>query len=439
MKRKPKTDMPHSVDAERAILGAILLDNMAFYQTDRLKVDDFMIQSHQILFRRMLDIIEDQRPIDFVTTTQELEKHEELIFVGGVVWVTSLTDGLPRVKNIEQYVNIVIEHARRRRIIQMATSLQAAAYESFGPVNELITRADRELLEIENTRDSGPKHISEVLSEVNRIADSHWQMSTEREAIGLRTGLVKLDQFTTGYRRREVVVIAGWSGDGKTSLLRQFLVAQALDNNPGLIFSREISREQLTDDLKCLIANVRSDHARDKRKMDLCEREAYREADKLISKWPIWIDDTRGLHIEEAVHRARRFTRTEGLVWVAADYLQLFLGSGSNQTEKLEHVCEGFWNLADGENVAMVALSQLSRDKDKLKRPPRLADLKGASRIEHDAHLVEFVYRPEGDSGKFTRNDEIIIPKQRHGGTGWLHVEFNTENLTFQDRDVKYE
>lgn len=449
----PKTDildrpLPASVEAERAILGAVLLDNTAFYQTDRLTATDFSLDSHRRIFSAMCELMEDNSPVDFVTLIGLLgqkDKNEQrtgsglIPSVGGVAYVTNLTDGLPRVKNIEQYVNIVLNHSKSRKFINTVHTALIEAYECRGPISELISSTDRKILSIEDSSKSGPARIGEILPSVNEEAKKQWDTDSSKIAIGYRTGLTADDEFTTGYRKKEVAVISGWTSDGKSALAKQGMLAQIVDQVPTLVFSREISKQQLTDDLKSFVAEIPPAHARDKRKMDLFERERYLDVDRMVRDWKFWIDGDRGLHIDEIRHRARKLIRQEGIEVIVIDYIQLVYGSGKNPTEKMEDVCAGIWAIADEENVAMVALSQMTRDEKKEKRRPRLQDLKQASRIEQDAHIVKFVFRPLNDRGKLTKNDELIIAKQRNGPTGTIWVEFNEDKLIYEKRDVKYE
>lgn len=431
-------ELPASRDAERAILGAILLDNCAYYQTERLSADDFNSDEHRRIWLAMVSIAEDKKPIDFVTLCEFLIVARE-DHLTSIEYVTSLTDGLPRVKNISQYVDIVIEKSRSRKLIFALGKALNQAYEGEGTAEEIIESTDRSLLEIQTQKKSEPKKLCDILPEADKELGSQYAIDQEQVSVGLTTGLEKLDRFTTGYRKREVTVIAAETSDGKTALMRQSIIANCLQDKRILVFSREVSRVSLALDLKAFVSEVSAGRVRDARKMDMLERQKIRDVNDLLKKWALWIDDSRDIHIDEAVYRSRKLIRQEGVQGIFADYAQLFRGTGKNSTEQMEDVCEGFWGLADSENVPLIVLSQLNRGEGHKKQRPTLRRLKNASRIEQDAHCLICPYQPEDDRGeRQPKQSELVILKQRHGATGVLHVEFDRDTLMFKDRENNY-
>lgn len=431
--------LPSSLDAERSVLGAILLDNAAFDQTDNLSESDFSIQRHSLVYQAMCELAQDQKPIDFVTVTELLGQKDKLDKAGGVVYITCLTDGIPRVKNIKSYVDIVLEKSRRRKFIQLTVSALEEAYEDSGPIGDLIAKTGRELLQVETRSKSEPKHISDVIPEADAQVKQEAEKRIRRGLVGLPSGVKKLDEFTTGFRNREVTVIAGETSDGKSGLMKQGIVANVYQGTKMLVFSREVSRVSLTLDFKAHAANIAGKHIREGT-MDLLEMQAFHDCNKNLGKWPVWIDDSRDLHIDDLVSKSRRFIREQRKterddLMVLVDYAQLVRGKGRTKTEEMEDVCAGLWGLADAENIPLVVLSQLNYGDEKKKVRPTLKRLKNASRIEQDAHTLIFVYQPvDGEGQRMPEKSEIIVAKQRHGPTGPLYVAFDTDTLMFTER-----
>jgi replicative DNA helicase len=389
----------------------------------------------------MNEIAQDGKPIDFVTITECLGQHKEIEAVGGVAYVTSLTDGLPRVKNIKQYVDIVISLYQRRKFIQLTASALEEAYDNSGSIGDLIAKTEKSFLSIGIKGKSEPKHISEVIPRADAQVKAEEKSRMERGLVGRRTGLKKLDEFTTGYRNREVTVIAGETSDGKTCLMKQGIIASVFDGTKILVFSREVSDVSLTLDFKAYASGVRGKRIREG-SMDLIDRQRFHDCNEQVKQWPVWIDDSRDLHIDDLVSKSRRWIReqrksVEDELMVCMDYAQLMRGNGRNRTEEMEDICAGLWGLADAEHIPVIVLSQLNYPEDRKDKKPRpsLRRLKGASRIEQDAHTLIFVYQPLNDNGeRWPEKSEIIVAKQRHGPTGTLYVAFDTETLMFTER-----
>lgn len=431
--------LPCSLDAERAILGAALLDNSCWPQTERLSAEDFYDSRHRAIYCRMAEIMGDDKPIDLVTVTECRQDHIQSM--GGISYVCSLTDGLPRVKNIEQYVQIVLGHAQRRKFIRIAAEALEDAYDCTERIGDLIAKTEREMLKIETRQKSEPKHISDILPEADKQVKAEIKNKLEKGLVGLPTGFKNLDEFTTGFRRREVTVYAGETSDGKSALLKQGIIANVKRGTKQLIFSREVSRVSLTLDFKAYESNVRGKTVREGT-MDLIETERFEAANTRLKNWPVWIDDSRDLHIDDLLSKARKWIREqrknpEDDLLIGVDYVQLVRGKGRNQTEEIEDICAGLWNLSDAENIPVVALSQLNYPEDRKNKKPRpsLRRLKGASRIEQDAHTLVFVYQPIDDNGqRMPEKSEVIVAKQRHGPTGILRAAFDQDTLMFTER-----
>lgn len=434
-------DLPISVEAERCVLGAILLEPTYLVEAaEFLSVEDFTLDSHKRIYESFNRMHAEGIGIDIQTLRQWIEDNHKkqggLTSVGGISYIAGLTDGLPRRPSILQYVEIVQDKARRRRFISACQMAANQACDGSVPLSSTIPSHEEKILKIAavNAR-SEPKKASEVAARLYASIDTLRNAPEKREAIGLRTGLPGLDYLTTGYRKRELVIISGWPGHGKSSLIRQSIMAQIADEVPALLFAKEVSGEQTIQDIIAAAAVIAPDHLRDPRLMDLYEEKKWLEFKRRIHSWPLWVDDTRALHIDQVVSRARYLIRKEKIQIVYVDYLQLIEGSGVSAAEKVSSVGKGLWSLADQENVAVVAVSNLSKqDSDKGGRvqKPHIGLLKWSSDLEYAAHCILFTWRPQEDD-KFTGNDLVLIGKQRHGSTGAMKVRFE-ENLLFSER-----
>lgn len=241
-----------NVDAERSILGAILLDSDAFYQTDTLSSMDFSLESHRKIYGAMTVLCDEQKPVDIVTLHEQLNRSKEIDIIGGVAYLSSLTEGMPRGSNIIHYVRIVREYSQKRKLAAVLTrALSQIEDAEYGvTVSDLISKADKEILSIQGNEKFRPRHISEVLTEVDQDIAEERSIDPDKETIGYRTGLKELDAMTCGYHKREMTIIGGWTSDGKSVLMKQGVLAQMCDDNRVLVFTREVSRQQFGRDLK---------------------------------------------------------------------------------------------------------------------------------------------------------------------------------------------
>src|SRR5579864_4680513 len=260
--------MPHSPDMERGILGSILLLNDCFFQTENLSADDFYLRSHQAIYRRMAELVDDGKPIDFLTLTECLSQHHELQEVGGVAYVTDLTNGLPRVKNIENYVAVVKDKASLRRTIIIGMDMIANAYNSCTSAEEIITEADRKLCEIQGQGTKGPRHASEVVSEIRAEFSRVRSIEKEKSAIGFSTGIPGLDKDILGYHKGEMVLIAGETSSGKSTLMRQAVFSNIFAKIPTLVFTYEVAGRSFVTNMLSPIASMSGSKLRDFREMD---------------------------------------------------------------------------------------------------------------------------------------------------------------------------
>ncbi|HEY2391371.1 MAG TPA: replicative DNA helicase [Candidatus Angelobacter sp.] len=438
--------MPASIEAERAILGAVLLDNSAYPQAaEHLRAEDFSLDSHRRIYLRMMELSETGRAVDFVTLTEQLGQHKEIESVGGVAYVTSLTDGLPRVKNIEQYVKIVKDKALLRGLIHAATSAIQQAYEQEAPAEEIIDTAESAIFKVAEQRiGQGFMGIPEIVKLSFGSIDKLYEQG--QRITGLETHFEDLDGMTSGLQKSDLVIIAARPSMGKTAFAINIAENSAVrDNKVVGVFSLEMSRESLLLRLLCSQAMVDSHKLR----TGFLGREDYNKlvtALAALAEAPIFIDDTPGISISEMRAKCRRLQQAQGrLDLVIVDYLQLVAGTPTgaskryeNRTQEVSAISRGLKGLAKEMRCPVIALSQLSRAPESRtgNNRPQLADLRESGAIEQDADVVAFIFREEvykPDDPDLEGKAELIIAKQRNGPTGVVKLAFIKRSTRFEN------
>jgi replicative DNA helicase len=433
-------ELPNNVDAERAILGAILLDSsgQAFEQTvGHLESDYFYLDSHRRIFLRCSELVACGKPIDYVTLTEQLGMHGEIEAVGGVIYVTSLTDSLPRVKNISQYVRIVRDKALLRGLIRQSNGNIAAAYEQEETAQTIIARALDGILGLQTGCTEEPSHVSDFGDQVIADLERCWDKPETIQRYSL--GIDEITKRTGGLMAEEYAVIQGRTGDGKSGWSSQIALENALVGRPVLFNTLELSKEILFLRMICQIAKVSNRVVIKKIEQPLrTERERIKLAKKVITEAPIFIDDTTPSNIGQLVAKARQWKRRhcqekDGLV--ITDYIQKVPSRFKENRDKVTEVSEGFRRLAKEEKTRVIAVSQTGRP-DRKNANQRLTkfDAKESGSIENDAHFVLSVYRPVDDHGFPTGADEILACKSRDGETWSEAVEYQGHVYTFVPR-----
>jgi replicative DNA helicase len=429
--------LPSNVDAERSVLGAILLDNAAYNQAaSHLTPDDFFLDSHRRLFARIMGLADRSRPIDLVTLCEDLMQNSELEAVGGAGYISSLTDGLPRYANIEHYAKIVKDKALLRRLIQISNAITARCLEGAEEAEEVLDAAESMVLSIGEQRvREGFVHFGDIFRNSFKSIDALHDRG--KRVTGLETGFRAFDDLTRGLQPSDLIIFAARPSMGKTSFALNIAQHAAVrQKEPVGIFSLEMSREALVLRLLCGEARVDSH----KLSGGFASRDDWtRMAGALgrLAEAPIFIDDTPGLSITEVRAKARRLQAEHGLSLLIVDYLQLMSGRGrsENRTQEISSISRGLKGLAKELNVPLVAISQLSRAPEERGGRPRLSDLRESGQIEQDADLVAFIYREE--VSKPTEQNrgraEIIIEKQRNGPTDTVHLAFLSKYTSFEN------
>ncbi len=439
------TPLPASVDAERTILGAILLDNSAYSEAaERLLPDDFSLDSHRRIFARMGEMVEAGRPVDIVTLCEQLDRLKQLSMVGDRAYIFSLTENLPRRLSIAAYVAIVKDKSILRQTIGICMAAQARCVDQSEDALAILNATETALIEV--SEHAVHRNLSSIAEIVRDSFGSVDEVFRAQQQAGLRTHFVELDRLTSGLQRGDLVVIAARPSMGKTALAINIAQAAALDT-PGAsvaIFSLEMSRVSLLR--RMLAAHSLVDQNR-LRAGSLTATDRARLTDALdkLGQSRLYIDDTPNLSIPEMAAKARRLRHTAaGLDLIVLDYLQLMSaspGSGGryeNRVQEVSAITRGLKAIAKDLNVPLLALSQLSRASERREdRRPFLSDLRESGSIEQDADLVAFIhrdsyYRRPDDLSEAEKCDaEIIVAKQRNGPTGSFKLYFLAPFSTF--------
>jgi replicative DNA helicase len=426
-------NLPANVEAERSILGAILLDNFAYNQAaEHLRTEDFSLDSHRRIYARMVDLAESSRPIDMITLIEELERHKELQAIGDVGYVSSLIEGVPERPSIEHYVRIVRDKALLRGLISAANTAIARASEQADPADEVLSDTEAAIFQLSEKRiGRGFMGVQEIVRESFGSVDALLQRG--QRITGLATHYTDLDEMTSGLQRSDLVIIAARPSMGKTAFAMNIAENAAIEDQQVVgVFSLEMSREALLMRLLCSQARVDAHKMRTGSLWQDDMKKVVRAMEQLAHA-PIYIDDTPGISVSEMRAKARRLKQSQGrLDLIIVDYLQLMSGGGKrfeNRTQEVSAISRGLKALAKELSVPVIALSQLSRAPESRggDHRPQLADLRESGSIEQDADLVTFIFREEvyrQDDPELQGRAEIIIAKQRNGPIGKIRMAF---------------
>jgi replicative DNA helicase len=435
--------LPANVEAERSILGAILLDNFSYNQAaEHLKPEDFSLDSHRRIYSRMIDLAESSRAIDMITLIEELSRRKELQAIGDVGYISSLLDGVPDRPSIEHYINIVRDKALLRGLIHASNAAIARAADQGDSAEDILNDAEAAIFQLADKRiGKGFVGVQEIIKESFGSIDAFLQRG--QRITGLATHYEKLDEMTSGLQPADLIIIAARPSMGKTAFAMNIAENAAIkDKKVVAVFSLEMSKEALLQRLLCSTAIVDSHKFRTGSlwKDDI---EKVRHAVGQLAEAPIFIDDTAGISLSEMRAKARRLLQSQGkLDLIIVDYLQLMSGGSKrfeNRTQEVSAISRGLKGLAKEMRVPVVALSQLSRapeSRGSSDHRPQLADLRESGSIEQDADVVAFIFREEiykPDDPELDGIAEIIIRKQRNGPTGKVKMAFLKSSTRFEN------
>ncbi len=433
--------LPHNLEAERSVLGAILIQNDSYnVAVELLRPEDFYRDAHRRIFEKIISLAERRMAVDFVTLKDELGRAGELDTVGGPAYVASLVDGVPKATNVEYYAKIVKEKSVLRSLISAANTILLDAYHADQEAAEILDRAENSIFQIaEGGIRRGFVSLEELAQEsVEAIQKAH----EEKKLItGVPTGFADLDSLTSGFQRGDLIIVAARPSMGKTSLALN--IAQHVGTQTGLtvgVFSLEMSREQLFLRMLSSEAQIDGHHLRTGYlKTDDWGR--LTEALGVLGQAKVFIDDSPGIGVLEMRAKSRRLAAEQrGLHLLIVDYIQLMQGRGrfDNRTQELGSISRALKALAKELNVPVVVLSQLSRGPEsRSDHRPQLSDLRESGALEQDADVVILIYR-EDKYNPDAENEgiaEIIVAKQRNGPTDTLKLAFIKERTRFENYD----
>jgi len=432
--------LPQNLDAERSILGAILLDNQALNAAiENLRPEDFFFDPHRRVFQQMVALGETQQAIDLVTLNDALDRRGELESCGGTPYLASLVDGVPRSANIEHYVRIVKEKALLRNLIHATHAIQERAFEGEEGADGILDGAESSIFALAEDR------IRVGLVSMKEIVHANFERLEKifregKSITGASTGYGELDKLTSGLQPSELIILAARPSQGKTALALNFAENIAVRAGlPVAIFSLEMSKESL---LQRLVASVAQIDAHKFRTGHLGREDWRRMTEALgqIASAPLWIDDASSLTVVEIGAKARRLKREKGgLALLIVDYLQLISARGrfSNRNEEVSSITRGLKGLAKELQIPVLVLSQLTRAPERDERRPQLADLRESGAIEQDADVVMFIYRPnffKVDALPEERDQaDLLVAKQRNGPTDRVRLIFKSRQTRFEE------
>lgn len=444
---------PQAVEVEQEVLGCILLDGnsieevIKIFGTDAEKV--FYEPKHRTIFRAMLRLYNRRDPIDLVSVSDELKRHEELDKVGGYYAIAELSNKVATAANVGYYAKLVKEKYLYRRLIALATQVTAAAYEQSIEVFDLIEQAAQEIFKISQTgikKDASP--IKELLKHATKVIE---ELQARKSAVtGVPSGFADLDRLTAGFQKSDMIVVAARPSTGKTALALSFARNAAVEaRTPVLFFSLEMSELQIAQRLLCAEAMIDSNLVRTGRISSQDMVTIMARMDKLAQA-PIFIDDTPGISIIELSAKARRMKQEQNIGMVIVDYLQLITpvkDGKSNREQEIAQISRALKGLAKELNIPVVALSQLNRSIEQrgADRKPQLSDLRESGSIEQDADVVMFLSRPElygvqnFPDGLSTKDIIVVdIGKQRNGPIGEVRLKFLKQFGKFESLSSVY-
>jgi replicative DNA helicase len=437
--------LPHEPDAERAVIGAILLDPSSLLTVlEKLRGEEFYLESHRIIYQACVTLHERSQAADLLTLTNHLREQGFLERVGGASYLSTMVDSLPDVANAGHYAEIIHDKFVKRRLIATAQRILNTCTVDHGPARDAVENAQRDVYSIaEDTLAGGLVHIRGLAeTEITHLEESRGSQST---LTGLDTGFVRINELTSGLQRKDLVILAARPSMGKTSLAMNICTHSALRAGKKVaVFSLEMSSEQLVRRL--LSAEARVDQRRlATGYLSKSDWPKLTMAAQALQDVDLWIDDSPGSTVLEISAKARRLKHEYGLDLVMVDYMQLMSGGArfNSRHEEVSAISRGLKAVAKELDVPMLVLSQLSRQPERRggDHRPQLSDLRESGSIEQDADVVMFIVRPSvyDDETEDPRKAELTIAKQRNGPTGQIDLVFQHEYTRFENADFSHD
>lgn len=437
--------MPHSVEAEEYLLSCCFLDGLDVVSRcleARLSANSFYVPAHRAIFEKLVDLYNRQAPIDLAVVAEELKTTRQLEEIGGYALLTQIAGRIPTTAQATYFIEKVREMALLRELIRTSTATVEQCFEFSGEIDQFVDTIEQQIFAVTQNRISeSARQMKEPTREAMNVITK--MMMKKGELTGVSSGFRDLDQFTFGFQRQEMIVLAARPSMGKTSLALNFAEAAAMPKKgegvPVLIFSLEMGAAQLALRMLCARARVNMKLLRDGllSKNGAEQQELVKAADE-FTKSPIYIDDSSHLTIMELRAKARRLSARQKLGFIVVDYLQLIAPTDSKtpREQQVAEISRGLKGLAKELDVPVLVLSQLNRSAEKENRTPKLSDLRESGSIEQDADVVLMLARPRDADDKFqvaADSAELIVAKQRNGPVGELKLTFLRDITRFEN------
>ena len=431
--------MPHSLEAEQAVLCSMFLSKYALNNaSENLVMEDFYFDKNAKIFKVMTDLHEKNVAIDVTTVTNELNTKEWLVQAGGVEYLSEIVTSLATAANVDEYINIVHEKALLRKLINESTNIITDAYNAKDEVNDLLDSAEKKILNVvKNRRSSEFKKIQEVLFKTQ--SDLEFLSKNKGDITGLATNFSDYDRLTKGLHPNELIILAARPGVGKTAFALNLATNVAMNSNSTVaIFTLEMAAEQLAMRMISSIGKIEMNKLKSGN-LAHEDLKRFNEAISRLAETKIYIDDTAGITIGEIRSKCRRLASSpDGLSLVIIDYLTLIQGSSrysGNRQQEVSEISRSLKTMALELGVPVIALAQLSRNVEgRENNRPILSDLRESGSIEQDADIVAFLYRDDyyaDDKSNPTSDIELIIAKHRSGPPGTINLKFQKNFSNF--------
>jgi replicative DNA helicase len=431
---------PQSVEAEQAVLGAMLIEREAISKVaEFLRPEDFYREAHRLMYHTMQELFNKNDAVDMITVTEHLRKDDKLESVGGIAYITSLANSVPTAANVLYHARIIEEKSLLRQLINAATNIAGMGYEANDEVATILDSAEKQILDV-----SGRKIGNDFTPIKSIIFDAFTRIeqlyATKGSITGLASGFKDLDRLTSGLQPSDLILIAARPSMGKTAFVLNIAQHIAIREKKAVaFFSLEMSKEQLVQRMLCAEAAIDSQRLRIGELEEKDWGKLVSAADRLSSA-PIFIDDTAGITVMEMRSKARRLKVEYDLKLIIIDYLQLMQGrggkNGENRQQEISDISRSLKALARELHVPVIALSQLSRSVESRQvKKPMLSDLRESGSLEQDADIVAFLYRedyynPDTDQKNIT---DVIIAKHRNGPVDTVQLFFHKQFTKFSD------
>jgi len=439
---------PQALELEKAVLGALMIDNESLSDAiDSLQAEYFYAPKHQKIFEAIVNLFNNTQPVDILTVSEELKRMEMFKEIGGLAYISELTNNVSSSSNTEFHARIIAEKFIKRSLINISRKISNDAFDDSVDIFDLLNDAEANLFTV--TEGTLRKSYDKMSSLIKGALENIETLRNKEDGLsGVPSGFTNVDRVTSGWQKSDLVIVAARPGMGKTAFALTMARNVAVDHNTPIgFFSLEMSSEQLVNRL---IASEAELGASKLRKGDLADHEMVQLHEKIkhLSEAPIFIDDTPGLSIFELRAKARRLVKNHGVGIIMIDYLQLMTagGTGGNREQEISTISRSLKGIAKELKIPVIALSQVNRGVESRtgvgSKRPMLSDLRESGAIEQDADIVTFIYRPEyykiyeWDNGDDSRGQgELIIAKHRNGSLNNVRLKFTAEFAKFSDLD----